>query len=75
MDALENAVTIPSFSTFEFQKQSKVMMQGVQIEKNHEKWLRIDEEFWDWKCCVLDENGENEEFLDLTLVIVRFCYV
>lgn len=24
--------------------------------------------------CVLDENGENEEFLDLTLVIVRFCY-
>jgi hypothetical protein len=24
--------------------------------------------------CVLDENGENEEFLDPTLVIVRFCY-
>jgi hypothetical protein len=25
-------------------------------------------------CCVLEQNGENERFLDLFLVIVIFCY-
>ena len=79
MDALENAVTIPSFSTFEFQKQSKVMMQGVQIEKNHEKWLRIGEEFLIWRLVFLMEFWEFGEFLDPTLenvssVMIMKCF-
>lgn len=74
IDALHATVTIQSFSTFELQKQSKIMMQGVQIEKNHQKWLRIGEEFWKWSFCVLEQSWENEEVFGSSLGNCEFCY-
>ena len=58
----------------EMQKQMEMMMIEDQCHKNFANWAKIEEVWWIFGFVFLKKFWENEEFWDLILGSVLFCY-